>query len=237
MANGTDRTGNREAIGRTPLFGGLANEELEALASRASEKQFAKGDILFIAGEEARGLFVVVDGTIRTFRGGHGREQVIEIERAGATLGEVAIFDDGPYVVTAAADEGSTVLFIEKQHFQQFLLNHPHVALSALKLLARLLRRHAELVESLSQREVKQRLARFLLAEAQASGTRDEHGLRLELTLSKRQIASRVGTVREVIWRAPNRLEQQGLVEIEGQRLTILDETALEHFARKQGCA
>ena len=125
------------AIGQTLLFSSLAAEELDDLASRASEQRLSKGEILFVAGEEARGLFVVVQGAIRAFRGSGGREQVIHVEHAGATIAEMAVFDDGPYPATAAADENSTVLFIDKHHFQQFLLDHPHVALSALKLLTR----------------------------------------------------------------------------------------------------
>ncbi|MDE3167629.1 MAG: Crp/Fnr family transcriptional regulator, partial [Acidobacteriota bacterium] len=172
-----------EAIGRTLLFNGLRDEDLDELAGRASERHLAKGDILFVAGEEARGLFVVVRGAIRAFRGDGGREQVIHVERAGSTIAELAVFDDGPYPATAAADEDSAVLFIAKQDFRRFLLDHPHVALSALNLLARRLRRHAELVEALSLREVGQRLARFLLAEARASGSRNERGLQVALRL------------------------------------------------------
>jgi len=235
MANGTGRIDKREALGRTLLFSGLGNEEVGELADRASERHLAKGDILFVAGEEACGLFVVVRGAIRAFRGGDGREQVIHVERAGSTIAEVATFDDGSYPATAAADEDSTVLFIDKQDFRQFLLDHPSVALSALKLLARRLRHHAELVEALSLREVGQRLARFLLAEARANGSRTERGLQVEINLSNQQIASHVGTVREVISRTLKRIEHDGLIEIDGRRLTIPDETSLETFGREHG--
>ncbi|MFN7998486.1 MAG: Crp/Fnr family transcriptional regulator [Bryobacteraceae bacterium] len=221
------------AIGQTLLFSSLATAELDELASCASELRLSKGEILFVAGEEARGLFVVVQGSIRAFRGSGGREQVIHVERAGATIAEMAVFDDGPYPATAAADEDSAVLFIDKHDFQQFLLDHPHVALSALKLLARRLRRHAELVESLSFREVGQRLARYVLTEARAKGFRGERGLQVELELSNQQIAARVGTVREVVSRALSRLQQEGLLEIDGRRLTIPDESALEALDRQ----
>jgi CRP-like cAMP-binding protein len=226
-----------EAIGRSLLFSSLRGEELDELAGCASERHLAKGDILFVAGEEARGLFIVVRGAIRAFRGGGGREQVIHVERAGSTIAELAVFDDGPYPATAAADEDSAVLFIQKQDFRRFVLDHPHVALSALNLLARRLRRHAELVEALSLREVRQRLARFLLAEARGSGSRTERGLQVEIRLSNQQIASHVGTVREVVSRTLKRLEQEGLIELNGRHLTIPDETLLEAFGREHQSA
>ena len=54
--------------------------------------------MLFLAGEPARGLFVIVSGSIRAFRvNAKGREQTIHVESAGATLAEVPVFDDGNY--------------------------------------------------------------------------------------------------------------------------------------------
>ena len=106
-----------------------------------------------------------------------GREQVIHVERAGATIAEVAVFDDDTYPSTAAAEEDTTVLFIDKRDVQHLCLEHPKITLAALKVLAGRLRRCAELVEALSLREVGQRLARFLLSEARRSGTRAENGL------------------------------------------------------------
>src|SRR3954468_10727028 len=103
------------AIRRTVLFGSLADDELRALAARAVERRLAREEVLFIAGEEARGLYVVVSGAVRAFRSGpDGREQVIHTERAGAILADVPVFDDGTYPATVVADEDSILLFIAK---------------------------------------------------------------------------------------------------------------------------
>lgn len=78
------------ALKKTALFGELNEKELRALADRAIEQRLAHGEILFIAGEEARGLYVIVEGAVRAFRESvDGREQVIHVERAGATIAEV----------------------------------------------------------------------------------------------------------------------------------------------------
>src|ERR1043165_9322067 len=80
------------ALRATVLFGSLTNEELRALASLCTELKLAREEVLFIAGEEARGLYVVVSGAVRAFRAGaDGREQVIHTERAGAILADVQI--------------------------------------------------------------------------------------------------------------------------------------------------
>jgi CRP/FNR family transcriptional regulator len=207
-------------------------QTLGVLAARAIERRFQKGELLFVAGEEARGLYVIVEGAVRAFReSADGREQVIHVERAGATVAEVPVFDDGAYPSTVAAETDSILLFIDKRDVRNLCLEHPQITLAALKVLAGRLRRCAELVETLSLREVGQRLARLLLAEARARGTPAAEGLEATLTLTNQQIAARVGSVREVVSRALTRLQQDGLIALKGRHLTIPDEAALAAYA------
>ncbi|MFL6286486.1 MAG: Crp/Fnr family transcriptional regulator [Pyrinomonadaceae bacterium] len=220
------------ALGRTPLFKELDAELLRALAARAIERRFRKDELLFVAGDEARGLYVIVEGAVRAFReSAEGREQVIHVERAGATIAEVPVFDGGTFPSSVAAETDSILLFIDKRDVRDLCREHPQIALAALKVLATRLRRCAELVETLSLREVGQRLARLLLTEARARGERTESGFDLTLTLTNQQIAARVGSVREVVSRALARLQQDGLVALEGRRLSIPDEAALASYA------
>ncbi|HXG94579.1 MAG TPA: Crp/Fnr family transcriptional regulator [Blastocatellia bacterium] len=220
------------ALRRTALFGELNEADLTALAERAAERRLERDEVLFVAGEEARGLYVVVEGALRAFRESmEGREQVIHVERAGATIAEIPVFDDEPYPSTVAADEDSVVLFIEKRDVRRLCLEHPQISLAALKLLAGRLRRCAALVEELSLHEVDQRLARLLLAEAGMRGTRTTNGIAFELALTNQQIAARIGTVREVVSRALNRLQQNELIKVDGRRVTIPNEQALAVYA------
>lgn len=220
------------ALKHTQLFGELDEPDLHALASRAIEHRLARGQVLFVAGEEARGLYVIVEGAVRAFRESvDGREQIIHVERAGATIAEVPVFDEGAYPSTVAAEEDSTVLFIDKRDVHRLCVDHPRISLTALKLLAGRLRKCAELVEALSLREVDQRLARHLLAEAHRRGVRDGSRLWVELVLTNQQIAARIGTVREVVSRALNRLQQNGLISVDGRRVYITDEEVLKAFA------
>jgi len=220
------------ALRRTAIFGELNEPELSALAERAIERRLKRDEILFVAGDEAAGLFVIVEGSLRAFREGvDGREQVIHVERAGATIAELPVFDDKPYPSTVAAEEDTTVLFLARREVKLLCLAHPEIALAALKLLAGRLRKCAELVEALSLREVDQRLARWILSEARARGERTSVGLELMLVLTNQQISARVGSVREVISRALSRLQQNNLIEVDGRRVTIRNEPALAVFA------
>jgi CRP-like cAMP-binding protein len=220
------------ALRSTLLFGSLADEELRALAARAVERRLAREEVLFIAGEEASGLYVVVSGAVRAFRAGaDGREQVIHTEGAGATLAEVPVFDDGTYPATAVADEESVLLFLAKGDVRAVCLEHPKITLAALKMLAGRLRRHAELVEALSLREVGQRLANLLLTEAATHGERLGKGVAFDLLMTNGQIAARVGSVREVVSRALTRLQEDELIVIENRRVTIPDKGLLAAYA------
>jgi CRP/FNR family transcriptional regulator len=220
------------ALGRTTLFGELPATELELLAERAVEQKLDRGGILFLAGDAARGLYVIVEGAVRAFRvGADGREQVIHVERAGATVGEVPVFDEGAYPSTVAGEEDTVLLFLSSQDVRRMLTERPVIAAAALKVLARRLRNCAGLVETLSLHDVDRRLARFLITEARRAGVRDGKAIHFDFTLTHQQLASRIGTVREVVSRALSRLQQGGYLRLEGRRLTILDEKTFSGYA------
>src|SRR5688572_20648936 len=222
------------ALRRAMLFSELDDTALRSIAERAVTRYFRKDEVLFIAGEKAEGLYVIVSGSVRAFRDSvDGREQVIHVERAGGTVAEVPMFDDGNYPSTVAAEEETAALFLDKRDVRQLCLEHPEITLAALRVLARRLRRCAELVETLSLKEVGQRVARFVLSEARRNGQQTNQGVVVTLTQTNQQIAARVGSVRDVVSRALSRLQNDGLIVVEDRKLTIPDVSALSLFAGK----
>ena len=221
------------ALQSTQLFGGLASDALVDIAQRAIELHIKKHEILFLSGEPARGLFVLVSGKIRTFQQNEdGRELVLQVDADGSVLGDVPVFDDGPYPASAIAEVETDVLLIERSDIRKLCVHYPSLALAALKLMAGKVRRHADLVEALSLHEVGQRLALFLLAEAQSSV--DIHAP-FRLRLSNHEIASRIGSVRDVVSRTLGRLKHMGLISMDDRDVTILDLRGLEQYASKHG--
>ena len=228
-----ERTVDKAAeLERTKLFHSSSVVELAWIADRAVEQRLKTGEMLFFSGDEARGLFVVVSGRIRAFQhNSEGREQVMHVDSAGATIGDVPVFDDGPYPASAIAEEDTVVLFVDKRDIRQFCMEHPAFALRALKLMAERVRKHARLVKVLSFHEVGQRLALFLLAEAQNAGTAANDQVTFRLSLSNHEIASRIGTVRDVVSRALTRLQADGLVSIKARNVTVPNLRALKRYA------
>lgn len=221
-----------EIFRKAELFRDLDYDVLETLVKSSVEKRLARNEILFLAGEDAAGLYIVADGAVRAFRTGpDGREQTIHVERAVTTIAEVPVFDDGKYPSTAAAEEPSRVFFVPRDKMRAACIEHPALALAAAKLLAGRLRRCAELVESLSLREVGQRLAQFLLEQAESAGRRSADGISFTQKLTHTQLAARIGTVREVVTRVFLRLQQQGLIFVSGKKIIIPDTAALAEYA------
>jgi CRP/FNR family transcriptional regulator len=220
------------ALKHTILFGELSERELSRLAKHAAKVQFKKGEMLFLSGEEAKGLFVIVDGKVRAFRhNAEGREHVMHVDKAGAVMAEVPIFDDGPYPASAMAEEDTSALFITKDDMCRFCLEHPSFMFKVLKLMAARVRRHAEMVEVLSFHEVGQRLALLLLSESKEASASLSGPISFQLSLSNHQIATRIGSVRDVVSRALARLQHEGLISIKGRTITILDVKALKHYS------
>jgi CRP/FNR family transcriptional regulator len=222
----------KEMLRQAPLFRDLDESILDSLVRGSVEKRLARNEILFLAGDDAAGLYVVIEGSVRAFRtGADGREQVIHVEKAVTTIAEVPVFDNGVYPSTVAAEEESRLLFIAKEKVRTACLEHPQVALAAARLFASRLRKCAELVESLSLREVGQRLAQFLLAQAEKNGKTIDGGVIFRQELTHNQLAARIGTVREVVSRVMFRLQEQGLIVAKGRMITIPDREALGAYA------
>ena len=116
------------------LFKNLDGDTLRCVAANAAPRNLQKGSVLFFSGEPAQGLFVIAKGVVRGFRtGGDGREQIIFLERAPATIAEVPVFDNGAYFSTVVAEEDSLVYFFEKAYIRKLCLENPSFALDDTK--------------------------------------------------------------------------------------------------------
>src|SRR5690606_10766176 len=112
-----------EVLARCPLFAGLADEHLQALAAVARRRRLAAGETLFVAGESAKGLGVVVRGRVKVIvlSPASGREVVLTMEHPYAAVAELVALDGGTYPASAEGAEESELLWLEQQGFQHVL--------------------------------------------------------------------------------------------------------------------
>jgi CRP-like cAMP-binding protein len=221
------------ALRKSEVFRSLPEDLLYKVSALAVPRQLNRGQILFSEHDQASGVYVVVRGEFRSVRQSlDGREQVLSTERAGATLAAVAVFNDGKFYSTMIADAGAEVICIAKRDMFQLCREHPEILWRIAKLLADTVRHHAELIETLVFRNVEERLAQHLLTIARQRGVAVGDGCAFEMTLTRTEIAGRLGSVREVVSRAFTHLQETGLIRLDGQRLmTIPDMRALQQFA------
>ncbi len=218
-----------QTLANVPIFSGLTENELAFLAQRALPRHYSAGETVFSEGQPCSGLYVVEAGHVRIFKSSAGgREQVLSIDGPGSSIAELPVFDGGNYPASVAAIDQATLLFVSKQDFQALCLAHPQVALKVLRVVGARLRRLVGIIEELSFTTVRHRLASFLLRLAQKEGHRSAEGVEVTLPASNQELASQIGTVRELVSRNLSRLQAQGMLKIDGRSVMILDWKALE---------
>lgn len=218
-----------QTLAKALIFSSLAEGELSFLAQRTVPRHYAAGESIFSEGEPCSGLYVVECGHVRIFKSSRaGREQVLSIDGPGASFAELPVFDGGSYPASAAAIDDATLLFVGKQEFQALCLAHPHVALKVLRVVGARLRRLVGIIEELSFTTVRHRLASFLVRLAQKEGVRSSAGVVVTLPVSNQELASQIGTVRELVSRNLSRLQAEGILEIDGRTVTIPRLSSLE---------
>ncbi len=219
-----------DTLRRVPFLAMLPPEDLQALAEHCVVRQFAHDEMLFAEGDACEGLFVVQSGAMKLFKmAENGREQVLVIERAGSTVGELAVFDGGNFPASAAAVEDSTtVLFLPKREFLELVRTNSEVTFAVIRALAWRFRYMTSLVEELSLKEVSHRLARFLRDRALRDGVRTRRGVEFPLEDTNQEIGAEIGTVRDLVSRNLRRFVDRGIIRLERRRVIVLDMAELE---------
>ena len=226
---GTPDAKRAEWIANVPLFSGLGPKHIEELAGIALEREYARGEAIFMEGDDGTGFCVPVEGRVKVYKlGVDGKERILHVFGPEEPFGEVPVFEGGHYPASAAALDRCRVLFFPREAFTGLIERDPSLALNMLAILSRRLRQFATLVEGLSLKEVPSRLAAHLLELAERGGSFD----RAKLEVSKGQLANLLGTIPETLSRILSRMTSQGLIRPAGPRsITLVDRAGLEELA------
>jgi CRP/FNR family transcriptional regulator len=223
-----NRMENSLFLGRIPLFSGLSAQQLESMASIAVDRPVDKGQIIFVEGTRAEGLYIVLDGRVKIFKTApDGREAVMHVFGAGEPFGEVAVFQNDVFPANAMAVEQSRVLFLPRRGIVDRIAQDPSLAMNMLAALSRKLRMFTRQVEALTLKEIPQRLAAYLLHLSVKKGHKDV----IRLDVSQSLLAGVLGTARETLSRALAKLVETGAITMEGRTITITDREYLTALA------
>jgi len=236
---GDRRTDAREPPGMAalpahPLFQGVPPEDLRSLLRAGTWRSCPAGRFLFLEGDPAEGLYVLLDGYVKVIQSDlSGEEAIVQMVGPGEPLGLVALFADQPYPASAQTMTPCQVLWIPGAVFRAFLLHHPEVALRILRLLAeRLHEAHRRLLE-VSALRVERRLARVLVRLAARLGRRTAEGIELALPMSREELAALCGTRLHTVSRLLNRWQRAGWVRLGRRRILLRQPHALVALAEE----
>jgi CRP/FNR family transcriptional regulator len=223
-----EKTSRAAYLKRAPIFADLTEPELNFVAQRAVSRKYQSGETIFSEGDSCAGLYIIESGAVRIYKtAASGREQVLAIDGPGSSVAELPVFDGGQYPASGSAVHDTTMLFISKHDFHALCLEHPEVALKVLRVVGRRLRGLVAIIEELSFTTVRHRLASLLLRLARKS-ERTPAGVKIVLPASNQELASMIGTVRELVSRNMSRMQAEGLIRIDGRTVVIPNVKALE---------
>ncbi len=207
-----------------PLFAQLPNGVLERLATLAVPQTYPAGGLIQLEGDEAEAMYLVLRGQVKILRASpSGREQVIHIAAPGQYINMVPLLDGGPNPATVRALTDATMLAFPAESVHALMASEPSFTRALLTDLAARQRRLVGLVDELALHTVQARLAKLLLTRAHAA----EQGMPVP-PLTQAEMATQLGTVREMISRTLRTFEGLGLIDLKQGQIVVKDRAGLE---------
>lgn len=208
-------------------FSGLETSDLESIRKYISEKSVNKGELFLFEGEWSDLLYFLMGGLVKVYKTSqNGKEQILHIAPPGESLNDVSTFDGGTNQASMVAMTPVLLYAIHKEDLKDILQDHPRIYINILKALAYRIRRDSNLVEELSSSQVSGRLAKLLLGKY--AGEEATVGL----WLTQQDMASMIGTCREVVNRSLKIMEEKGAIRLRRHRVIVLDKSILTDMAK-----
>ena len=202
---------------------GVGDGALGELARVSVPTTYEQGEVIFLQDDPDAGLFLVESGAVKICRHSKdGREHILQLIHPGDTFNDVAALDGGVNPATAIAFSTTRLWRVARKDLRGITLRHPDLAWALIESLARRARFLVASVQNLAMRDVRGRLAKLLLEQAEAV----ERG-ETPVPLTQEEMANRLGTVREVVGRTLRALAADGIIAMERQHIVVVDRTQL----------
>ncbi|MEM9954776.1 MAG: Crp/Fnr family transcriptional regulator [Chloroflexota bacterium] len=214
---------------RIACFSGVAPHILDKLNAASHRHLYQAGATIFNEGDACAGFHVVIEGLVRIYRiSPEGRLHTLSLLRPIASFNEVAAVDGrtNPYIAVAVTQ--ATIVVISHEQIMELLATERDVLQNYVQALAQVNRDYIERLEDMTFRTIPSRLAKLFLHET----TYADHISEAPTKLTQEEIASILGTTREVVGRALRGLLNAGLLRKEGRQVFIADREGLEYLAQ-----
>ncbi|MBD80810.1 MAG: transcriptional regulator [Crocinitomicaceae bacterium] len=214
------------------LFGGLCSESREEINRNKSCTVYKKNQVVFHEGTRPLGVFCINSGKIKIYKtGAEGKDQIIQILKAGDIMGYRAMLSEDQYPVSAETLEEATLCFIPKSDFLHVLREDSNFTQTIIKSMSRDLGSMADSLTSLAQKPVRERLAGALLMLKETYGADDQSNGTAEINLTREDLANIVGTATETLIRLLHDFKEDKLIETQGRKIKVLEDQKLIRIA------
>jgi CRP/FNR family transcriptional regulator, cyclic AMP receptor protein len=213
------------------LFCNLSAPALQKLNEIKSTAVYPKSAVLFIEGQQPRGVFVLCAGKVKLSTSSkEGKTIITKLSSSGDVLGLNATMSNRPYEVTAEMVEPGQANFIARDDFVSFLREYGEVAVRVAEQLSRNYYIAYEEIKTLGlTTSPSEKFAKLLLTWSSESNDATK-GSQLRMTLTHEEIAEMIGTTRETVSRLFSEFKKKQLVDVKGAMLTIRNKQALEEM-------
>ncbi len=211
-------------------FKHLSQEEAENLFLEKACNLYKKGDIIYYEGHRLRGVYCVYKGKLKLYKTGpEGKQQIIRFAKPGDLIAFRSIMSEEQACTTAQALEDVILCHIPAQVFLNMVKNNPNFSMALIKLSCKELGESNKFILDLAQKSVRERLAEAILLLLDYFGT-DKDGY-IDVSLTREEIASIVGTATESVIRLLSDFKKEGLIDLKGKKIKILEQKKLEKIA------
>lgn len=220
-------------ITQVPIFCHLDHKEMLEVSKLIISKEYAKGEFIFLSGEPLEYLFIINKGKVKITKVTEsGKEQILRILNPGDFMGELSLFGQSSITNNAEAIEHTDICLISRKDMGYLVQKFPNIGLKILAEFSNRLEMAENLIVQLGLYDVEQRVAGFILQLAANKEKKSDGSIDITLSVSKRDLASLIGTSQETLSRKLSLFQDNGWIKLQGQRnITILDEQALRKIA------
>lgn len=213
------------SFGRTDYLP-LSDADLDALASAGHYVDKYPGTHIFREGDDSKAAYVIRSGKVELYRSRQSGARVVHRVGEGAVIGDIAMFQNRPYLSSAKAITPVNAFRLERTKLIPVLLEHPRLAMRWLIAGLNQLEATQRRVIRLMHRTVREQVAELLLDEA------DPYG---EVQLSQASLATLLGASRQSVNEALSDLRDDGLVETGYRVIRVLDRSGVAEVSGRDG--
>jgi len=193
---------------------------------------YPKNSLLFVEGEQPRGVFILCNGRAKlTTTSSEGRTLIVKIAKAGEILGASATILGRPYEVSAETLEPCQVNFIRRDDFLRLLATHAEACMhTALQLSEKYEAAQREIRSLGLAQTTSEKLAKLILDWLDDSGEATPQGARVQVLLTHEEIAQMIGTTRETVTRLLSDFKRKKMLQVKGSNFFVLAKEQMQQM-------